>query len=394
MKVEAITPNPGGTLPPDQVLGRDADIARYWEILQGRSLALLAPRRMGKTSVCRRMVAQPAPGMQAWFRDLEGLDRSPGGLVRALYQDVHPLLSRSTQGWRATQAFLRALGKAVDTSWVHLDLGPEDWRPLLDSVLTDLQEWATRGDTRVVLVWDEFTLFLYDQARSGPAGAREAMHLLDQLRAARQRHDRLRMVYTGSIGLDEVLRILRRLGHANDPVNDMAREVLPMLGGEAAAELSTRLLASFIREAAIRADLAPHLAALSEGHPYLLQHVAERLRVGLHRTRKAADDALALLLEGATDPLDLSHFMERLEFYFEEEERALALKVLDAVAGAGRGAALDLEELGQRTGEPDRESLLAVLQVLRRGLYLERADGHWSFQLDFLRRYWMLERGL
>jgi len=43
--------NPGGQIPPDEVIGRDALIKRLWRILERQSLVLSAERRMGKTCI-------------------------------------------------------------------------------------------------------------------------------------------------------------------------------------------------------------------------------------------------------------------------------------------------------------------------------------------------------
>ena len=62
------------------------------------------------------------------------------------------------------------------------------------------------------MLWDEFPLMLHNlQQREG---SDSAIQLLDHLRALRlARADRLRFLFTGSIGLHLVLRSLRKAGH-------------------------------------------------------------------------------------------------------------------------------------------------------------------------------------
>ena len=86
-QIRPIVPNAGGVIEPSDVLGREREIARYWDTLQQQSLALLAPRRIGKTCICRKMHAKPAPGFRVKMRDLEGRRRAHE-LVDALYEDV------------------------------------------------------------------------------------------------------------------------------------------------------------------------------------------------------------------------------------------------------------------------------------------------------------------
>ena len=52
--------NAGGTLTGDAILGREEEIAAIWERLSRRSVVLTAERRVGKTSVLRKMSERPA----------------------------------------------------------------------------------------------------------------------------------------------------------------------------------------------------------------------------------------------------------------------------------------------------------------------------------------------
>ena len=47
--------NPGGRLDIRDVVGRDNEIARYWEILARQGLVLSAERRIGKTHIALKM---------------------------------------------------------------------------------------------------------------------------------------------------------------------------------------------------------------------------------------------------------------------------------------------------------------------------------------------------
>jgi hypothetical protein len=79
--------NPGGGLAPAEVVGRDALIADLWDKLERHSVMMTAERRMGKTSVLRKMLAQQPPGVTAFYWDLENI-RSPEALVRAIFNKV------------------------------------------------------------------------------------------------------------------------------------------------------------------------------------------------------------------------------------------------------------------------------------------------------------------
>ncbi len=385
--------NPGGAIAPSQVMGRDPFIARLWEILAVQSVALLAPRRLGKTSVCRRMVDQQRTGFVTRLRDLEGC-QDAGEFVRLLYKDVSELLPEGTRASQSIAGAARRLFGAVEIPWAKVTLKDQDWRDLLEAIFEDLNRHGQETNTRIVLFWDEFTWFLSDLERKGQA--REAMALLDRLRAARQRFPNVAMVLTGSIGLHEVLGALRRHGYGNDPINDVSLQVLHVLAQPEAQKLAAALI---IRadlqerlDPSARNTLASDVARVCEGHPYLIQHVAQKMKFNQDLSATGAQAALASLLDDAADPLQLRHYMERLAGYFADGDLETVRQVLDRVARAEQGPSVD--EIHASLPELKRDRLIELLSTLRQDLYLDRTGGRFTFSLIFLRDYWRAERGL
>lgn len=66
--------NPGGYIPPSEVIGRDQLLAQLWRVLKRQSLVLTAERRMGKTSILRKMEAEAPAGVQVVFHELEHIN--------------------------------------------------------------------------------------------------------------------------------------------------------------------------------------------------------------------------------------------------------------------------------------------------------------------------------
>jgi hypothetical protein len=54
--------NPGGTITSEAILGRENEIAAVWQMLEKRSCILSAERRVGKTSLLRKMTEHPQNG--------------------------------------------------------------------------------------------------------------------------------------------------------------------------------------------------------------------------------------------------------------------------------------------------------------------------------------------
>jgi hypothetical protein len=54
--------NPGGTVTGDAIIGRNAELKEIWSKLEKRSVLLSAERRVGKTSLLRKMRDEPESG--------------------------------------------------------------------------------------------------------------------------------------------------------------------------------------------------------------------------------------------------------------------------------------------------------------------------------------------
>ena len=388
MSEHSIPINPGGTLRPEDILGRDPLIGRYWQILEQQSIALLAPRRVGKTSICRRMSAMPPTGFVTRWRDLEGLDTAHD-FVRHLFSDCEDLLSDSQKLARRGRKALEAITSTVELKGFRVQLQPKEAGRVLDGLLADLDEMAGKQGVKIVLFWDEFTWFLSDLADKDRAA--EATMLLDRLRAGRQQHPNLRMVLTGSIGLHLVLRRLGRDGYGNEPVNDVSKQVVPLLDPPAAEVLATALLTNIENVEGAQAQVAARLAEACEGHPFLMHGVAQRLKFRGAASATAIDEVLDELLQEESDPLELSHFLFRLDGYFDDQLRSAAVACLDLLAPQAAGQPFDQLLAGTRL---ERELVLRVVDVLRRDHYLLREGANLRFRMEFLRRYWCLERML
>ena len=68
-----LTPHTGGVLDPQQVIGREEVIEKYWEILQGQGIVLYAERRFGKSAVLTLMRAEDRKDYLSIYIGVEGV---------------------------------------------------------------------------------------------------------------------------------------------------------------------------------------------------------------------------------------------------------------------------------------------------------------------------------
>lgn len=384
--------NPGGQIPPSEVLGRDALIERLWRVLERQSLVLSAERRIGKTCVVKKMVEEAPKDKLSVYHDLEKI-RTPMEFVETVFRDVEDYLSGLKRTTERVRSFLAQFSGAEAGGVKFPDVVAPHWKTLLTKTIEDLIE---HQDRTVIFFWDEMPLMLYNiRQRSGEDAA---MEILDTLRSLRQMHPGLRMVFTGSIGLHNVISSLKRAGYANDPTNDMHTEDVPPLSPADAQELARRLLeGEGVQVEDLRAT-AQAIAEAVDGIPYFIHHVVDRMveRGGAVNAATVSEIVDACL----TDPHDRWHmryYRERIDTYYASEECPFALNLLDVLSGADCPLRFDdlFNLLKSRIVTEDSEITRSVLTLLQRDHYiLQQADGAFRFRFSLIQRCWRLHRGL
>ena len=384
--------NPGGMIAPADVIGRDKVVLRLWDVLKRQSVLLTAERRMGKTCLIKKMEAESPPDVLSVYRDLEGL-RTPLEFAEDVFQTVREYLSKRKKTAIRTQKILGSLGGGGAAGFRFPENLAAHWKVLLTSMFLDLAE---HQDSYVVFFWDELPLMLQNIAVG--AGEDQATELLDTLRQLRQTHDKLRMVFAGSIGLHNVLSKFKQTGYANAPVNDMLQEDLPPLAPPDAADLAARLLDS---EDICDDPLDPTPAAIAEAVdcvPYYIHHVVDQMK---RRSIACSPDAVAELVTSclveAQDPWELQHYLDRVSTYYDPEDRPTVLALLDALAGQEESLAFDglFNLLASAIETDDRENARDLLVRLQRDHYVSLdAGGTYRFTYPMIKRWWCIHRGL
>jgi AAA+ ATPase superfamily predicted ATPase len=386
--------NPGGQLSPTEVIGREKDIKRIWRSLQRQSVILVSERRIGKTSILKKMRDDAGTSKKIYFRDLEGIT-SPLDFVEIVLRDAQAHLSVKQKSAVKFQKLLaHVAGLEIGAAGFALKLpqaAASHWKDLLLKVVEDLLD--DDEDSVIYFFWDEIPLMLYNikQLKGEPV----AMEILDTLRSLRQTHHRLRMVFTGSVGLHHVLSSLRKAGYANDPTNDMDLiDVLPLQHNDA-TELCRLLLEGENLVPVQREQFASAAASALDGFPFYIHHLVDEIS---RREEITSSQQLEEIISTAlTDPQDrwhLRYYRERIDTYYSKEERPLALGCLDALS---LEKPLNFDELLNvvklAVPDVDDEALREVLTRLMRDHYvLQTADNKYQFRFPLIKRAWQMQR--
>lgn len=381
-----MTTNPGGQLAPHEVIGRDDFIAQMWRILEKRSAIITAERRMGKTQVVKKMESEAPAGVLTVYHDLEHVS-TPLEFAELTFHDVEKHLGRGSRLANKTRSFLAHLQGAELGGIVKFPQAVSThWKALLTHIIEDL----AGHHEQLIFFWDEVPLMLHKITQH--AGEDEAMELLDLLRSLRATHPQLRMVFTGSIGLHHVLTQLRKDGYANRPTNDMAVVELHPLAETDARLLARELLFGEQISVSDPDNISVEIAKAADCVPFFIHHLVDALVL---QPQQSVANLLDERLLSPSDPWDISHFIERVPRYYDDQSAA-ALAVLDCVATSAK--LLSFEQIHSRVAPRlptlDEESLRSLLVLLQRDHYLKLdAKGRYEFQLSLVRRAWSLHRG-
>lgn len=366
-----------------------------WDMLARFSLYMNDLRRIGKTRIIRKMHAEPPPGWLAAFSDLEGTHTAEE-FAALVYKDSAAVLKGKKRVLRKMSALLgKAAGLEVMGVLKLPDGQTAPWKDVLRTTFDDMVEaLAELPGTRMVFFWDEVPFMLENIATR--QGKDTAMQVLDILRELSQRHDSIRLLLTGSIGIHHVLRSLWGEGYKGSPLNHMKLIQPGPLDVEHAAafaksEISRRRLLCAQPDAC-----AATLSELVSHVPFYIENLAARLLTSMNHTPASIETELDQELRSDASDWDLDYYRRRIRAVFPGSEK-LVLAILDAMASSA-SSALTFQEIRMQVStrlETDDEVLREHLKLLCMDHYLVRDEANaYRFYLPLIRRWWKINRSL
>lgn len=388
--------NPGGQLDLKSVIGRDELVSSLWETLDNQSVVMTAERRIGKTTIIRKMEAEKLDGWRPVFEDLEK-HHSAAEFAMGVYRTVNQFLTGKSKIAKRTRDLLAGLGGTEIAGVFRLPEKREaPWKDILTRSIEDLIHENEKNGERLLFLWDELPFML--ASIRDREGENTAMEVLDVLRALRMTHSSLRMVFTGSIGLHHVIKSLKAKNYGNSPLNDMLAVEVPPLDKASAIVLASSLLDG---ESIVVKDsnaVAAAIADFSDNFAFYIHHIVKALKsVDTQISPSDIEPLVRRQYVDAIDPWELSHYRSRIPNYYGDENEKAVLMVLDELATEERFVPLD--QLAERIKTVDetlkREDVIDLLELMQKDHYLTRStEGHYAFQFSLIRAWWKTKRGL
>lgn len=394
---------------------RKEELENLIELLdEGANVLITAQRRIGKTSLVKETINRINDRYICLFLDLEKC-RSPQDVIAEISAATRPHLKL----WdRTKEVFKNALASAlenIDSMGVN-DLNVKfrdalivDWQKKADRLIQALAE----SGMPVVIFMDEFPLVV-DRILKGydfqvtPERKKEADAFLSWIRSVTIQYDqKLRMVLTGSIGLEPILQ-QAGLSHTVNTFTpfelrpwdqDIALELLKALalthGVEFAPGAAERMV--FLIGLCI-----PHHVQMFFNDVYLYC----KKRGVMTCTPKDADLVYKSGMLSPRGHVELSTYEERLKIVLSREILPLALELLTEAAVAGKLTPAAIEIIsrdfsldgidngkGDATDKAVREAVNEIFHILEHNGLLVRQKKNYIFNSKLLRDWWKARFG-
>ena len=173
--------NPGGQIDIKAVVGRDPLIRQIWETIVQQSVVMTAERRIGKTTIIKKMLAEPDAGWTPVFRDFESC-HTAAEFAMAVYKEIHQFLSHKGKATRRAKEWFTAMGGAEIGGLFKLpETKGNHWKDILTRAVEDLIHENDDSGAKLLFLWDEVPFMLANIPIYYGQDQKAVLLLLDEL---------------------------------------------------------------------------------------------------------------------------------------------------------------------------------------------------------------------
>jgi len=382
---------------------REAEMELFVEYLEeGANILLTAQRRIGKTSLMREVGRRLSGRYECLHIDLEAAQSAEDAVVEmAIAARGHRNLWEKTGGvfssiWSVLADRVDSIGAADMKIKLRSGLSKGDWQIKGDRVF----EALAGSDKPVVLFFDEVPVMVNKILKRKDfkiTGERiiEADKFMSWLRSNTQKHlGKLRMVFTGSIGFEPVLR----QAGLSATINHLKAFELTPWSEETAVECLAALASQYevTFEEGVKEYMVEKLGCCIPHYVQMyFDYVYEygRKRGEMNCNKGDAKEVYKRSMLSTRGHVELSHYEERLKQVLGSEILPFVFDLLTetAIEGFLSHEAIEIlcREHKGRFGERDEgEVLREVLGVLEHDGYFKMVSKGYVFESKLLRDWW------
>jgi uncharacterized protein len=377
----------------DFFLRNDIVTEIYEALNEGNHLLLSAPRRVGKTSIIHYIKDNPTEEYYCVYVDTEDVTDSQT-FFKVLLKAIFDVENKSRyhksieRAGKKIKGFLSSIDNIDIGGLFSIDFNEKNSENIdYHEKFKDFLEKVDLDNRKILLMVDEFPVTI--EHIKDEQGEQAARNFLKQNRAIRQNdkyNQKIKFIYTGSIGL---LSVVKKLNATAD-VNDILPYKLRPLSITEALELSQNLLKTYqieVEETVLKYLLKEKIEWLIPFHIQLsIKEIRDLYRLEAKKVNKAFIDKAfnELILNG---DIYLDHYRGRLSKVFNRDELTLVHDILKKLTDNQSVSELELYDLAVKYHlENSFKNILTTLEY--DGYIVEITDKKWRFYSPILKQWW------
>ncbi len=391
----------GGIALNDDFFFRREFIDDLWDSLRKDHVLLVAPRRMGKTSVMYYMLHNPQNNMLPVHLNVEHIN-NPGDfflhLIDAIKEHQQDFFNSTlTKTWK----FLKQVYDTVD------NLSLYEFKVTLRKSDDWNRNWKQRGDELIKIIEKSGKplMFIIDELpdmiiEMQKEHADQVIPFLHYFRNIRQKKStKIRWLVGGSVNIRGTLEQIGQI----KLINDFKIEILPPFTRGEVEEFVEKMLTE--RKVQFSEDIILKMQSLlGTPIPIFLQMFTQELyrywrKTGNSLTPEIANTVFNESLLGEVARDKLQHNRNRIELYYPEDQRGPAVKILTEISKSEHGISKDkISQLyyqvrESRLTEYSEAQLMKgfdqLLYFLETDFYIEeKPDRLFDFSSRLLKLWW------
>jgi len=370
--------------------------ATIWSKIDKKEhLLLAAPRRTGKSSILKNLERNPKKGYLVKYKSVQHIDGA-----NEFFKQIYKLLLEDDSIFSVCKRHLEKSKGAVTKfvsrvrgiSFDGIDIDPRERVDYYNECEKLLKMLPDNFDT-VLLLIDEFPDAVKNISMDD---SKKGVRFLQLTRGLRQDFNdaNIQFVYSGSIGLGNVVAKLNR----RDLINDIVNIEVPPLSEEEAKEFISRLVLGLTKDRngfEINDDIKEYIFKKESWLiPYYIQIVVDELFAFFTKTHgtvteKSIDDAIDKIICDRYKYQDyFENWKTRLKQAFERSEYRCAIEILNGISSSGSMDYNSIYNVSIKHGVDDLKDIANVLEY--DGYINKDKEKTYRFNSIILKEWWYI----
>lgn len=363
--------------------GRERELENIWDAIEsGSHILLVAPRRVGKTSIMYKIIDEPLSNYIALYVDVES-SYSENEFWKKLFKNMTNEDFSKTFGNRAKQlfGFIKTIKiDSISSNGVKFGESKEvEYFEAFKQLIENIDD-----GTKLIIMVDEFAQAIENIIKKGKVD--EAETLLQNMRELRQNDkisDKVKFIYAGSIGLESVAKKIDSSKHINDlnsiPINTLeipeAKEFAIKLAQNNAINISDKQIDYILEK--IEWLIPFHIQIIMQGLKFLRKAVL---------LNEDIDKAFSSVIEHRNY---FEHWESRLKT-FKDNEYKFAKEILNLISMHGTIKITEIYNCADKHLVDQEATAKEVLHSLSYDGYINNNEnvGEYRFNSAMLKMWW------